>query len=63
MVNVQLTGPLTVLDTIQPAQITAKVSLAGGVAGTSELPGDGLVPANLASQGVRAEQPSPIGSP
>lgn len=59
-VNVQLTGPLTVLDTIQPAQITAKVSLAGGVAGTSSYPVTVTVPANLASQGVRAEQPSPI---
>jgi YbbR domain-containing protein len=59
-VTVQLTGPLTLLDTIQPGQITAKVSLAGAVAGTSSYPVTVTVPANLASQGVKAEQPSPI---
>ncbi len=59
-VDVQLTGPLTVLDTIQPGVITAKVSLAGAVAGTASYPVTVTVPANLASQGVKAEQPSPI---
>lgn len=59
-VNVQLTGPLTVLDSIQPGQITAKVLLGGAVAGTASYPVTVSVPANLASQGVKAEQPSPI---
>lgn len=59
-VYVQLTGPLPILDTIQPGQITAKVSLAGAVAGTAAYPVTVTVPANLASQGVKAEQPSPI---
>ena len=59
-VNVQLTGPLTVLDTVAPGQITAKVQLAGAVAGTANYPVTVTVPANLASQGVKAEQPAPI---
>ncbi len=59
-VDVQVTGPLTVLESIQPGQITAKVSLAGAVAGTASYPVTVTVPAALASQGVKAEQPSPI---
>ncbi len=59
-VDVQLTGPLTVLDAIQPGQITAKVSLAGAVAGTAAYPVTVTVPTGLASQGVKAEQPSAI---
>mgnify|MGYP001019273439 CR=1 FL=1 len=59
-VNVQVTGPLTVLDAIQPGQITAKVILTGAVAGTGSYPVTVTVPPSLASQGVKAEQPSPI---
>lgn len=59
-VSIQLTGPLAVLDTILPGQIQAKVSLTGAVAGTGMYPVTVTVPAALASQGVRAEQPTPI---
>lgn len=58
--SIQLTGPLTVLDTILPGQIQAKVSLAGAVAGTGSYPVTVTIPAALVSQGVRAEQPTPI---
>ena len=56
-VNVHLTGPLTVLDTIVAGQITARVSLAGGLPGPGAFPVTVVIPANLLNQGVRAEQP------
>ncbi|MEO8540084.1 MAG: CdaR family protein [bacterium] len=59
-VSVQLTGPLPVLDSITPGQVQAKVSLAGAVAGTGLYPVTVTLPVSLTSQGVRAEQPSPI---
>jgi hypothetical protein len=59
-VYVQLTGPLPVLEAIVPGQVTARVSLAGAQAGTGAFPVTVAVPASLANQGVRAEQPSPM---
>jgi YbbR domain-containing protein len=59
-VTVQLTGPLSVLDTITPSMITAKVSLAGGQAGTGSFPVTVTLPATLANAGVRAEISPPI---
>ncbi len=59
-VTVQLTGPLAVLDSITPGQITAKVSLSAATPGTANYAVTVSVPSNLSSQGVRAEQPAPI---
>ncbi len=51
---------LGVMLPIAPGQITAKVQLGGAVAGTASYPVTVSIPSNLASQGVKAEQPAPI---
>lgn len=59
-VVVQLTGPLAELDKLTPGSIRATVSLAGGGVGTSTYAVTVVVPPNLLSLGIRAEQPAPI---
>jgi YbbR domain-containing protein len=56
--TVQLTGPLAALQGVDPRLFKATVNLAAGSGGL--YPVTVTVPAALASQGVRAEQPDPI---
>jgi len=51
-VEVRVSGPLTALNSLQPSQIIATVSLAGAIAGTGSYPVAVTLPAN---SGLRAE--------
>jgi YbbR domain-containing protein len=59
---VVVSGPLPVLETLaaNSGQITARVSLAGGAVGPGAFPVTVNIPANLASQGVKADPVPPI---
>jgi hypothetical protein len=59
-VNVVLSGPMPAIETLAVNSVTARVSLAGAVAGPGTFPVTVNIPANLASQGVRAEPVPPI---